>query len=593
MKPYTRYIPAVILTLIVSIAAVFRFTGLNWDTNTHLHPDERFLTMVAGQIAWPQSIQAYFDTQRSPLNPHNQGFDFYVYGTWPVVGAKWFAQALNRDTYDLFPVVARAIAATADILTVVFVFLITWTATKGQKYRLEAAALAAFLYATMVLPIQLAHFFTVDPFATLCMTIALFLLVRNRASWTLGIATGLAIGAKVSSLIVLIPIALHYGMRLPTKSTKQITMHIVSGLLFFIVCALTLWTSYPYLFDGFGLDLQTIQNFKQLKSFDGANTTFPPGLQWIGTTPLLFPLKNMIAWGLGFPHSMVILLGIAMLIATYKKKHAAHPLDHHAFWILGVAIVSIFAYQGMQFAKAMRYFYALYPALAALGGWGFAHLLNHLSQKQKYWIYGLTILLLVIWPLSYIRIYTKPTTRVAASTWIYATIPSGATLAWEHWDDPIPLAIDGKHMDQFKAMQLPMYDPDTQAKWKKITTTLAQTDYIILSSNRVYASTQQDARLPITKRYYETLFSGLLGFEPVAQFTSRPGLPFITSACIHMPGFSYGTIARIIETCDAHTLSIVDDYADETFTVYDHPKVIIFQKKKPLTATELLESIIR
>ena len=39
----------VALTLILLVAAVLRLTGLNWDEGTHLHPDERFLTMVASE----------------------------------------------------------------------------------------------------------------------------------------------------------------------------------------------------------------------------------------------------------------------------------------------------------------------------------------------------------------------------------------------------------------------------------------------------------------------------------------------------------------------------------------------------------------
>ena len=37
----------ILLLLILLIGAYFRFTGLNWDQGTHLHPDERFLTTVA------------------------------------------------------------------------------------------------------------------------------------------------------------------------------------------------------------------------------------------------------------------------------------------------------------------------------------------------------------------------------------------------------------------------------------------------------------------------------------------------------------------------------------------------------------------
>ncbi|MDP7260290.1 MAG: hypothetical protein QF376_05365, partial [Anaerolineales bacterium] len=35
-----------LLVVVVAAAAYLRFVGLNWDEFQHLHPDERFLTMV-------------------------------------------------------------------------------------------------------------------------------------------------------------------------------------------------------------------------------------------------------------------------------------------------------------------------------------------------------------------------------------------------------------------------------------------------------------------------------------------------------------------------------------------------------------------
>ena len=37
----------VLLVLVMLVGGYFRFTGINWDDFTHLHPDERFLTDVA------------------------------------------------------------------------------------------------------------------------------------------------------------------------------------------------------------------------------------------------------------------------------------------------------------------------------------------------------------------------------------------------------------------------------------------------------------------------------------------------------------------------------------------------------------------
>jgi hypothetical protein len=87
------------LLLIVVLAAAtwFRVVGMNWDADQHLHPDERFLTMVetalqvrrcalpevpmelcpVDQVRW-LGFGDYLDTSTSPLNPHNRGYGFFV-----------------------------------------------------------------------------------------------------------------------------------------------------------------------------------------------------------------------------------------------------------------------------------------------------------------------------------------------------------------------------------------------------------------------------------------------------------------------------------------------------------------------------------
>ena len=47
------------LALILVLGAVLRFTGLDWDQGQHLHPDERFLTMVENSLQWPESLGQY------------------------------------------------------------------------------------------------------------------------------------------------------------------------------------------------------------------------------------------------------------------------------------------------------------------------------------------------------------------------------------------------------------------------------------------------------------------------------------------------------------------------------------------------------
>lgn len=578
--------------LAVVITATLRFVGIDWDSGTHLHPDERFLTMVATNIRWPQSPQEYFDTHASPLNPHNMGHKFYVYGTWPIAITKAVAQTLRRDSYDGFPLVARSASAFVDILTAGLVFAITLILTK----RYDTSVLALFLYGISVLPIQLSHFFSVDTFANLFTTATLLLIVRllslkklllNKLLATvmlMGACTGLAVGAKISSAIIL-PIVFIFLLIWVIKLPKN---NIGTGFCVFITISISfacvIRLTYPYLFDGWQLNPLVLANWKELKAFDGAETHFPPALQWIGTVPVLYPLIDLMTWGLGLP------LGIICVFAVILSVWRTRRVDGTTILLCVIGV--IFGYQSIQFAKPLRYMIPIYPALAVIAALLLSRIFHFLSTRFRFGqlINWSICFLLLLWPIAFTSIYRRPHTRVSASQWIYAHVPSASTIAWETWDDPLPLRLSGRQISEYKTIPLSIYDPDSAEKWKKISRELSETDYLILSSNRVYGGTARaKKRYTVTNRYYELLFSNQLGFEKVAEFISRPSLPFFTPTCIRPLDATYGSINPA--TCEKLGIHIVDDYAEESFTVYDHPKVTILNNRQRFSADRLYSLI--
>lgn len=157
------------------------------------------------------------------------------------------------------------------------------------------------------------------------------------------------------------------------------------------------------------------------------------------------------------------------------------------------------------------------------------------------------------------NIYTKPITRVTASEWIYENIPTGSTLLNEEWDDGLPLSLPRQNPQIYMYKSVFMYDSDTPEKWQRIQPTIDAVDYIVITSNRAYGSTMNlPQRYPLTSKYYQALFDSSGNFNKVAEFTSYPCFP---------PG-------------KYNLFCFNDDHSEEAFTVYDHPKVIIFQKNK-------------
>ncbi|HEX8932368.1 MAG TPA: hypothetical protein VF810_04385, partial [Patescibacteria group bacterium] len=135
-----------LLFIILFLAAAFRLYGLNWDQGYHLHPDERFLTMVANAMHLPHSFADYLNPQLSTFNPANIGFSFFVYGTFPLIFAKLLGSLFYADTYATFTLFGRVLSALADTLVVWLVFKTVEQFEKYYKLPLAIKFFAAFGY---------------------------------------------------------------------------------------------------------------------------------------------------------------------------------------------------------------------------------------------------------------------------------------------------------------------------------------------------------------------------------------------------------------------------------------------------------------
>lgn len=606
-----------IFLAIFALAAFLRLYGVNWDQGQHLHPDERFLTMVASAVEWPKSFSNYFDTANSSLNPNNHGFDFFVYGTLPLFLVKFVAEILGRGDYQNLVLVGRAMSAFFDFGTVVLVFGIARKLTGGKKQLVPF--LAMFFYAVTVLPIQLSHFFAVDTFLVFFLTLAFYSIINiletaenGALRWhdflfnifVFGTSFGLALACKVSAVLFLPVIVL--GFFWIFQKLRSLSKVLVLALIFAFLAYAGFRFFNPYAFRNGNLFDPTInpkfiQSLQTLKSFDGKDTTFPPALQWIPTTPLVFSSLQSFLWGMGIPLGVIVLLifftaakKTAIFLAKIVKKRERMIIGlQDKILILAVFWLTIvFFYQSIQFAKPLRYLAPLLPALAIIMSYGvvrFSNVWRGIFGRFWPWIIRLGFLAVLIWTFSFFTIYLKAHSRVLASEWIYQNIPAGSVLANEYWDDPLPLPITNRSQS-YQTFQLPLYDSDTKEKWQMIIKNLETTDYIILTSNRLWRSISAlPQKYPIASRYYQLLFSGQLGFEEVAVFTSYQCLlPRFFGSKTSLSKLDLHPLPISLVSTDYCFLALNDDGADESFTVYDHPKVIVFKKVKQMDYQKLL-----
>jgi hypothetical protein len=618
--------------VIIAIAAYFRLHGVNWDQGQHLHPDERFLTMVSNAISWPESYWEYLNTDTSPLNPQNRGHNFFVYGTFPIFFTKLIAEFFDKGDYSNLTIVGRQLSALFDLGTVILVYLIAYEIAENGKRKTENKTkellflhashftlrafplLAMFFYACAVLSIQLSHFYAVDTYLTFFIALSFYFLIKIirhskyilTFSVLLGISFGLAVASKISAVYFSPIILVGYFYSLWKSGNKKVYPFYLFVFAFFAY--FTIRFAQPYLFSNpnlfdITLNPKILDNWKQLESFNDKSGFFPPAVQWINTKPFIFPLKNLLFWGLGLPLGSLAIISVIFFLYYYLKltiRKKWERIFHYSEVIIFLGLfwsVFLFIYQGRQFVKALRYFFPIYPFLSILSAVFFINIYIRLTKKGKFYKLLLLsvicyLLFVIIYPLSFMSIYSRLHSRVQASIWMYQNIPSGSIISAEHWDDGLPMSlpIPGFIHEKYPHLEFPLYGVDTKEKWLDMTNKLQKVDYIVLTSNRLYGSIMSvPEKYPITYKFYQLLFEGKLGFEKIAEFTSRPNLPLpFLKLCLTPPFARYGIVAKYTQECLQTGISFVDDYADETFTVYDHPKVIIFKKTKPVDYKTLI-----
>ncbi len=458
----------VLFLVVLVIGGYFRFTGIKWDESYHLHPDERFLTMVESAISPVQNLSEYFNSSQSSLNPNNRGYTFYVYGTLPIFTVRYVAEWLGQTGYDQVNVVGRVLSGIFDLGTLVFVYLI------GKRLYRNARLgwLAALFSALAVLQIQLSHYFTVDNFANFFVYAAIYVAVLisgktslpaleqpveekrfNLPAWLtgnwrsfilyalFGILYGMAMASKVSvwALAALLPLAalLHY-LGLPEEQ-KQAAVPVIwrnmvlAGLLAF----LTFRIFQPYAFMGpgfldFKINPSWLSSLKELRTLSSGNVDVPYALQW-ADRPITFTVKNLVLWGLGLPLGVLSLTGLLwMTWRMFKGEWKQNVLLWG--WVVFVLVT-----QSLNWVRSMRYIITIYPALALIAAWTVVTLWDSgssLAAKVRFnWrkvLSGsaavLTIAGTALWAFAFTSIYTRPVTRVAASQWIYENIPGAINL---------------------------------------------------------------------------------------------------------------------------------------------------------------------
>lgn len=464
----------VLLIGVLLIGGYLRFGGVDWGELQYQHPDELFLTSVTIDIQPVHSLAEYFNTASSTLNPQNMGHGFFVYGTLPVFLVRGLADLTHQS--GNIQLLGRQMSALADLATVALLYFMV-----KRLYGAHVGLLAAAFSALAVMQIQQSHFYTTDNFATFFTVLAAYFAVEimrgndrpaKAASdqessqkttatpqtgkyfsrlfsdplfWlnaAFGLAAGMALASKPSvfPVVLLLPGALiiryfKKNSEDPANTERPTLNGFISKMFVFMVvgglfCLVTFRIFQPYAFSGLGLNPKWLANIREQRADASPNAGLLWNLQWARRTHL-YSFDNLTEWGLGLPLGMLAWAGLLWMGWRMLKGEWR---EHIVLW--GWTAI-FFTWQSLQYNPNMRYQLPVYPFLAMMAAWAVFDWAQprFSSVKQINWrkILAVTggaavLLATLVWAIAFSTIYLRPETRVAASRWIYQSVPGPINL---------------------------------------------------------------------------------------------------------------------------------------------------------------------
>ncbi|MCP4361687.1 MAG: phospholipid carrier-dependent glycosyltransferase [Chloroflexi bacterium] len=446
--------------------------------------------------------------------------------------------------------------------------------------------------------------------------------------------TGLAIGSKFAAVLLLLPLGLTIYMTGGERWGRWLGAAVaISFLIFFItnpfaVLDLSCEVITPAVHIGPvaspALNWRScyLENIAKQAAMVRGSSDVAFTRQYIGTLPYLYYIEMQLRWGMGWLLGLAAFAGFGWAIWQGFKpiwgwlrkweirepvlslskdwrleigrvlSNLQSPISNLPLYILLAWTLPYFLSTGNFHVKFMRYMQPLVPFLMIYA----AALLLSLGWKWvRRGLVTAVLLFTILYALSFVNMYRQPHPWILGSQWIFANTPPGTLILSEQWDDSLPstMLVNGepRRRGEYRNEELTWLTgadgADNEAKLDRNLERLAKADYLTIMSNRIYGVTPRlDERYPLSGQYHQLLFAGALGYETVYLTTRMPNLGGISLYADRFDGSGLQPLPAITELLDDRsTLNL--GRADESFTVYDQPLLIIFQNSGQLSAAEM------
>lgn len=517
----------VVFGILIFVALVFtRFVNLDWGRGNYFHPDENNMASSISQMKFED------------LNPR-----FFAYGQFPLYLSFFSAQIINfLKTGNFlnqvsFPVAIISLRIWSAVFSVLSILIFYKSSKFLFKTKVDQLLFIGLLTFSPGL-IQISHFGTTESILIFVFAVNIllsFYIFKNLSFKYVILAalvSGIGLGTKISAIILTGPIFLSLLFLIILK--KQFIKVFLSLMFFIIVTALIALVSSPY-------NLIEYRDFISSMEYEVSVATGEIKVfytnQFLNSKPYIFQITHIFPYVAGFFISIFSIFGLYYLYKLFISSN-----KNKIYWLLVlIPTLVYFLYNGQLYTKWTRFMspiFFVFPLLATL----------FMSQFKNNIIKTILLLISILPGIFFINLYLKPDIRIEASNWVTENISPHTTVLSESGNVinfPVsPTTINVINFD--------FYQLDSNNNFQtKLPQVINDSKYIFIPSRRVYKN-QNNSNFPYSKNYYENLFSGVLGFKLTKQFTPSVDL------------FLNG------------------ENAEETWSVFDHPIIRIYEKNKVL-----------
>jgi 4-amino-4-deoxy-L-arabinose transferase-like glycosyltransferase len=528
-----------LLGLIVLIGAFFRLFNLDWGEGWFFHPDENNIGRSISQLEWPQ------------LHPH-----FFAYGHFSIYLAYFLNQFSNlfKNQPFLAPIsFSQAIYSLrflSGLESVLLIFLVFAIGKRlfNPNFGLVAAALVSLTPGL----IQAAHFGTTEPLLTLTLFSSLYFSYKlmgkkptKKTFLFLGIILGIGLSTKINALIFFVFPFLALFLKPKTSLrgiwAKRKLFLSLSGS--FLLAIIVFFLTSPYQILDWGEFSRIIRY--EIGIAQGKNLVFYTR-QFLKTKPAVFQLGQILPFSLNPILEISGLIGFFLIPFSLIRRKINNQRQRGKI-LTWLACLIYLPSSLLTFTKWARFTLPLLPFFSLFS----LEVLEFFKKSNRQFIFLFLRTLLIsagfLASIAFFSIYARPDIRTTASNWLVENLPSQSLILNEQ-GNVINLPLKGS----FRVTNFDFYNLDDNPDlFEELLDGLEKNDYLLIPSRRIFANHPIDL-FPKTGCYFRLLFSGKLGFKEIKKFTAYPRL------------FNW---------------EFPDEMAEETWSVFDHPVIRIYQKK--------------